>query len=285
MTLVAGTFPAMAHSARALVAVLLLAIAFAARAADPVAFVSDFQGEVAMNGGGRPPFLAELLPGTRLALGAGATMAVMYVVTGEEYSLKGPGEFVVTKEGVKATKGSAPASRVPAVRPSVATMVETSKTATASLRMRSAPGRPGPRAGAVYPVNTKIATLQPTLRWSGEASATYAVVVTSASGKEIHRGNVRGNSLRLPVKLVAGQGYAWACSAGDVVVAEARFETLSAESIASAEKARAAAKSFPDRVLLAMSLQDLGAAQDAKEVWAQLAAERPDIPELAGLAR
>ena len=32
-------------------------------------------------------------------------------------------------------------------------------------------------------------------------------------------------------------------------------------------------------------LQDLGATQDAREVWAQLAAERPDISELAGLAR
>ena len=34
-----------------------------------------------------------------------------------------------------------------------------------------------------------------------------------------------------------------------------------------------------------MVLQDLGATQDAREVWAQLAAERPDISELAGLAR
>ena len=66
---------------------------------------------------------------------------------------------------------------------------------------------------------------------------------------------------------------------------DARFETLPADAIAAAEKARAAAKSFPDRVLLALVLQDLGAAQDAREVWAQLAAERPDIPELAGLAR
>lgn len=275
----------MANPARLLVAGLLLAIAFVARAADPIAFVSDFKGEVAMNGGGRPPFLAELLPGTKLALGAGATVAVMFVVTGEEYSLKGPGEFVVTKEGVKATKGTAPASRMPAVRPSVATVVETSKTATASLRMRSAPGHRAARPGAVYPVNTKIATLQPTLRWSGDAGATYAVVVTAVSGKEVYRGSSRGNSLRLPVKLVADQGYTWACSAGDAIVAEARFETLSADAIAGAEKSRAGAKSFPDRVLLALSLQDLGAAQDAKDVWAQLAAERPDIPELAGLAR
>lgn len=275
----------MANPARILFAGLLLAFALCARAADPVAFVSDFKGEVAMNGAGRPPFLAELLPGTKLVLGADAAVAVMYVVSGEEFSLKGPGEFVVTKQGVQATKGAAPAIRAPAIRPSTATLVQTSKTATASLRMRSAPGYRSERAGALYPVNAKISTLQPTLRWAGDPNATYAVVVTSASGKEVHKGNSRGTSLRLPAPLVAGQGYAWACSAGGAQVAEARFETLSADAIAAADKARTSAKSFPDRVLLALSLQDLGAAQDAKEVWAQLASERPDIPELAGLAR
>ncbi len=58
-----------------------------------------------MNGGGRPPFLAELLPGTKLALGPDARAAVMYVVSGEEFALKGPGEFVVAREGVNAVEG------------------------------------------------------------------------------------------------------------------------------------------------------------------------------------
>ena len=67
----------------------------------------------------------------------------MYVVSGEEFSLKGPGEFVVTRQGVKAAKGGAPASRVPGLRASAAVLVQTSRAATASLRMRSAPA---PRA-------------------------------------------------------------------------------------------------------------------------------------------
>ena len=275
----------MTNPARILFAGLLLAVAFAARAAEPIAFVSDFKGEVVMNGAGRPPFLAELIPGTKLVLGAEAGAAVMYVVTGEEYSLKGPGEFVVAREGVKASKGAAPAVRTPAIKPGAATMVQTSKTATASLRMRSAPTPRAERPGALYPVNAKVSTLQPTLRWSGEAGASYTVVVTTAAGKEIFRGAAKGNSLRLPARLAPAQGYEWTSSLGNAVVAEARFETLPADAITAADKARVAAKSFPDRVLLALSLQELGAAQDAKEVWAQLAAERPDIPELKGLAR
>jgi len=275
----------MANPARFLVIALLVCASFAARAADPVAFVSDFRGEVVMNGAGRPPFLAELLPGTKLVLGQEASASVMYVVSGEEFSLKGPGEFVVTRQGVKAAKGAAPTSRVPALKASTAILVQTSKTATASLRMRSAPAIKGERAGLLYPVNARIATLQPVLRWTGDANAAHSIVVTSVAGKEVFRGTARGTSLRLPVRLMPQQGYVWSCSAGDAPLGDSRFETLPAESIAAAEKARAAAKSFSDRVLLAMYLQEVGADQDSREAWAQLAAERPDIPELAGLGR
>jgi hypothetical protein len=275
----------MAPIARSFLAGLLMVVAFVARAADPVAFVSDLKGDVVMNGGVRPPFMAELLPGTKLALGPGASAAVMYVVSGEEFTLKGPGEFVVAKDRVQASKGAAPTSRVPALRASAAALVETSKASTASLRMRSAPPAKAERAGPLYPVNSRIATLQPTLRWSGEADASYAVVVTSSSGKEVFRGRSKGPSLRLPSRLVAGQSYSWSYSSGEAVLGESRFETLASDAIAAAEKARGSAKSFPDRVLLALVLQDLGATQDSKEVWAQLAAERPDLPELAGLSR
>ena len=275
----------MANPARFLVIALLVFVSFAARAADPVAFVSDFRGEVVMNGAGRPPFLAELLPGTKLVLGQEASASVMYVVSGEEFSLRGPGEFVVTRQGVKALKGAAPTTRVPALKASTAILVQTSKTATASLRMRGALAPRGERSGPLYPVNAKVATLQPVLRWAGDASTGCTVVVTSLAGKEVFRGNARGTSLRLPVRLVAGQGYAWSCSARDAQPEDSRFETLPAESIAAAEKARAAARTFPDRVLFAMFLEELGASQDAREAWTQLAAERPDIPELAGLWR
>ena len=275
----------MASVARTILAAFLSCLAIVASAADPVAFLSDIKGEVVMNGGGRPPFLAELLPGTKLALGPDARAAVMYVVSGEEFALKGPGEFVVAREGVKATKGAAPSSRVPGLRASATAIVETSRAATASLRMRSAPAPRADRAGPHYPVNARIATLQPTLRWAGESETTYSVIVTSRSGKEVFRGSTKGPSLRLPARLVAGQSYAWTYSAGEAALGDARFETLPSDAIAAADKARAGAKSFSDRVLLALVLQDLGATQDAREVWSQLAAERPDIPELAGLAR
>jgi hypothetical protein len=42
---------------------------------------------------------------------------------------------------------------------------------------------------------------------------------------------------------------------------------------------------FTDRVMYALMLQDLGAVQEAQELWSKLSKERADLPELAGLAR
>lgn len=275
----------MAFLARFALALVLAVSGFASRAADPVAFVSDVKGDVSLDGKGRPAFLTELLPGSRLILGDQASASVMYVVSGSEYGLLGPGEFVVARDAVTAAKGAAPVRRTPPLRPSTTVLVQTSKAAMASLRMRGALAPRPDAAVSPYPAGGKISTLQPTLRWPGEASQTYAVVVSSSSGKEVYRGSVKGTSLRIPAKLVAGQAYSWSYATAGAAPGDARFETLAADAMLAAEKARGIAKSFPDRVLLALLLEDLGASQESRQVWAQLAAERPDLPELAGLAR
>ncbi len=277
----------MSSCASPLLRAALTAIALAAVpawAADPTAFICDVKGDVSLNEGGRPPFLGELIPGSRLKLAAGAQAAVMFVVSGEEYTLKGPGEYVVGKDSISAATGAAPTKRKLVSHADSAVIVQASKAGTASLRMRSAPApRPG-ATGPQYPTG-KIAQLQPVLRWGGDASSTYEIVVTAASGKQVHAGPARGTTLKLPVKLVPGQAYTWSVAARDGAPADARFEVLPADAVSAADKARTAAKSFNDRVQLALVLQGLGAPQDAREVWSQLAAERPDIPELAGLGR
>ncbi|MGZ5114143.1 MAG: hypothetical protein ACXWHC_18620 [Usitatibacter sp.] len=55
--------------------------------------------------------------------------------------------------------------------------------------------------------------------------------------------------------------------------------------MARVEKSRSGARNFADRVMHAFLLQDTGATQDAREAWAALARERPDLAELAILAR
>jgi hypothetical protein len=213
-------------------------------------------------------------------------VAVTYVSTGAEFTLRGPGEFLVSASEVKAERGAAPARRTVSVLADPAVISQVSRTANASLRMR---GLGLPSAGRMmldYPVNTRVVTLQPTLRWSGEPTAEeFAVAITDPAGKEVWKGRVKPAAARPNVKLSASTIYTWTVTTPKGVTAEGRFETASAESIALAEKSRASAKSFSERVMHAFILQDLGATQDAKQAWSALSSERPDLPELAVLAR
>lgn len=261
-----------------LLAAAFLAAALAASAADPVAFVADLKGPATIEGDGKLAFLAELTAGTRLLLGTGATVAITYALSGNEFTLVGPGEFLVTDTEVRADRGAKPARRSIAALKDGALVSRAAKTATASLRMRSISADPAATKAALeYPVNTRIATLQPTLRWDGEGTAS----VTDAQGREVWK----GGSKRTPVKLSPATAYTWTVMTPRGPLGEARFETLPADAIARAEKSRAAARSFSDRVMHAFVLQEVGAAQDAREAWAALARERPDLPELAALAR
>ena len=271
--------------ARALAA-WLAAAALAAGAAEPVAFVADLQGNANIAGQGKASFLAELVPGARLLLGTGATVAVTFAATGTEFTLNGPGEFVVAATEVKAERGPAPRKRTVGATADPAVIARASRTANASLRMRGINPRAAPAIALQYPVDTRVVTLQPTLRWRGDAAGEpFAVTLTDADGKPVWHGQVKPAMARPPVKLAASTAYRWTVMTSAGARAEGRFETLSPEAVARAEKARAGARTFPGRVLHAFVLQDIGATQDAREAWAALARERPDLPELEALAR
>ena len=259
-----------------------LAFSFAASAADPVAFVADLQGNAAIEGEGKVNFLAQLKPGARLLLGTGAKVSITYASTGAEYTVSGPGEFVVGEAEVKAEKGAAPAKRVVAALKDAAVVARVGQTATASLRMRNVQ-LSSPRAAFEFPVDTKVTTLQPELRLINVRDGAE-VSLRDADGKEIWRGPAQAGAARPAVKLAAATRYRWTVmTPGNA--AEAQFETTSAEAMARVAKSRGAAKSFGDRVVHALVLQDVGATQEARAAWAALARERPDLPELAALAR
>ena len=198
---------------RLAVAGLLLAAAGFAQAQSPVAFVADIRGNATIEGNGKLNLLAELEAGARLLLGSGATASIMYAATGAEFTVAGPGEFLVAPAQVKAEKGAPVKKRMVGSPPDPAVVSQVSRNATASLRMRSL-------APAIAPASP-----------------------------------------------------------------EARLDKLSPEARARAEKSRAAARTFTDRLMHAMLLQQLGAAHEARQAWADLARERPDLPELAALAR
>ena len=270
---------------RHLLAAGLLAAGLGAEAAN-VAFVADVRGSATIEGDGKLSFLAELAPGTRLLLGTGATAAITFAATGSEYTLTGPGEFAIGVSDVKADKGAAPVKRNVATLPDPTVVTRLSQAATASVRMRSIPPPPPVQAVLEYPVDARVATLQPVLRWKGDMSTEGVMVrVQETSGKEVLKAQMQPNAKAPTLKLSPGTRYTWTIMTSRGTVAEAAFETLPADAVARAQKSRSAAKTFSDRVLHAILLQDLGATQDAREAWTALARERPELPELAALAK
>ena len=174
-----------------LAAAALVAFALAAQAADPVAFVADLKGNATIEGDGKLAFLAELVPGTRLLLGTGASVAVTYAASGDEFTIGGPGEFLVDATEVRVEKGARPARRTVAVLSDPGVVARVSRTATASLRMRGlAPIAAIQGPALEYPVDTRVATLQPLLRWKNDPAVQGAQVsvMVDASGKEVWKG-------------------------------------------------------------------------------------------------
>jgi hypothetical protein len=272
---------------RTALAGILLATALAAGAAGPpVAFVADVRGSATIEGNGRLGFLAELAPGARLLLGTGAAATITFASSGSEFTIEGPGEFSIGIGEVKADKGAAPPKRrsVSALG-DLGVVSRISRTATASLRMRSMTPTPDP-AALEYPVNTRIFALQPSMKVRG-VPADSKITILDGNGKTVWSGPVgpvRREGTRIGVKLAPGTRYGWNATTERGTLGPGSFETLSANEIARVEKSRKG-KEFPERVVSAILLQELGATQDAKEAWEELARERPDLQELAALAR
>ncbi len=271
---------------RAAFAVLASVAALCAWAAEPVAFVADVKGSANIEGDGKVNFLAELPAGTRLLLGTGASVSIAYAASGSEFSFNGPGEFTVTETEVRADRGTKPVRKGVQALSGNAVVTQAVGTAAASVRMRGISVDTAPKTRLEYPLDTRVATLQPVLRWKGEPeSKSYTVVIVDDAGKTAWKGTAVNPGVKVGAKLSPATSYAWRVSGSQGPVGEGRFETLSAESIAKVQHSHANAKTFSDRVMHAFLLQDLGASQEAREAWGVLSRERPEIPELAALSR
>jgi hypothetical protein len=266
---------------RALVSVACLAVT--AALADGIAFLSNLKGDVAVDGA-KGQILAELTRGQKLVLGKDSLASVMYVASGKEFVLRGPGEYVLKDNEVAAAAGAAPVTRTTEWRPTSKVLGQVAGTSAASVRMRSI-SAPKNAPQLLFPTQGNIATLQPTFRWStqGPTEVTLSVV---GDDKPVHTGKTNGNAYRIPGKLKPDTEYVWVVSAGTNELGSGKFRTLPADAIQQAEKRKPSDRAeFSDRVMYALFLQDLGATQEAQELWSRLAKERADLPELAGLAR
>ena len=260
-----------------------------------IAFVTDVKGEAVMDAG-KATLMAEVKKGARISCTKDCSVGVMYLISGKEYVLKGPGDFLVGDSEVTAKIGPPPTMRDTNWKVSAKVVAQVAQTSSASIRMRSLGGaqknEPAPPLAErlIYPRDTTVATLQPAFRWaSANPKGPFEFELkTSAGAKSLYRAKSNGTSLALPknIKLQPDAEYNWMVKAGGSEVGMTTFKTLPAHSLELTQKRKPDDKApFSDWLLYALTLKDVGADQDAGEIWTKLAKDRPDLPELAALAK
>lgn len=270
------------------------AAAVAAQAENGIAFVTDVKGD-AMLDAGKASLMAEVKKGARFSCTKECAVGVMYLLSGKEYVLKGPGDFVVGESEVTAKIGPPPTMRETKWKVSSQVVAQTSQSSSASIRMRSLGGAAKAEAPLaaerlIYPRETKVATLQPAFRWaSANAKGPFEFELKSAAGaKPVYKAKASALNLNLPgsVKLQPDMEYHWVVKSGATEIGSTSFKTLPAHALDVTQKRKPDEKApFSDWLLYALTLKEVGADQDAGDVWAKLSKDRPDLPELAALAK
>ncbi len=261
-----------------------------------IAFITDVKGD-AQIGTFKVALMGELEKGARISCVKDCQVGVMYLVSGKEFLIRGPGDFLVGDADVTAKVGNAPTPRQTAWKVSSQTVTTAAQNASASIRMRNidlkaikAPPLPD---RLLYPIEkTKVLSLQPDFRWQAlNAKGPYEFELLSAdenAPKAIYKAKQSNLAVKLPanVKLQANTAYAWQVNFGGTNIAKGQFQTLPSDVQEATQRRKPEGNAaFSDWLLYALTLQELGAKQDAQDVWSKLAKDRPDLPQLSVMAR
>lgn len=268
--------------ARALGLFLALGLLPLTVTARTVAILSDLKGSATL-AGAPAKLMGELPANSTLEVAAEGVASVMFLVSGKEFTLKGPGKFQIGSDAIKALSGSAPTARQTPWKVSEDVMVKVSQTAPASIRMRSL----GVKLEVVMPATGKVASLQPVFQWSGATPEMQVEFeLAQADGVKVISAKTQGERFTLPATtlLKAGTQYRWTVrpTSGATEIPQGEFETLSAKQIDRLNRLKPRdASPTSDWAMYALTLHDVGAYQEAKLVWQRLAKVRPEFAEFA----
>jgi hypothetical protein len=265
-----------------------------ANSAEPVAMITDLKGSVYLASKGKAAPLAVLSylpPGEEIILDAGAQVVVTYFAQSTEFSFKGPGRVVIQAQEAKALKGSVETRRLDSEKSGAAMkFVQSGKLTFATVEMRALAFV---KPTLISPVNTKIASLTPVFRWKGlDDIEKYLITLTDEQGQIVRQVEAATNSWTVPTDTVLqyGTNYRWKVEAflntGDKLNAQGSFSVADPATINRINAKQPAANArFSDKVTYAIFLEEEGFRENAKSIWQELAAQRPDDPNLKRRAR
>lgn len=172
--------------------------------------VKELGGKAQIKGKGDVFLLAEIVPGDQLSVPAGARLILIDPVSGKEYELHVPGQYAYGADGLRAPTGARVEAKPPAVTEFPRIRMTGERIGQAALVMRDmkSAGLPMP----LFPANTIIRTILPTLRWMPVDKADhYRVSVQDENGAPVFEATTSQTELPFPPEfpLIEGRQYAW----------------------------------------------------------------------------
>jgi len=269
-------------------AIAVLWLSAGAARAQNVAIVTDVSGKVA----GQAPvtILSEIAADARLKLEPGSRLVVVYVKSGDEYTLGGPAQVQFRASGPEVAGGAKPQRKANPLGKDSGVTIRPLNVAQGAFVMRS--GRPTARIKLLNLAGTKTLEAAPEFRWQEiEPGVKYRFELTDETGKSLHEGEVGGAAFKLPagVQLREGVTYTWELSArlgdGRRYVSAGDFSLADAGVRSQARSLRPAAGApVSQRVAYAAWLEQMELRDEARRYWKALSAERPEDVKLKTLA-
>lgn len=261
-----------------------------AHAEAALGMVLDVQGNGKMEANGatsKLQLLAYLQPKMQITLEAGARASLSLYATRSVYQLTGPATVTIEKDGVTSLQG-----QKAVVRPMAEKLVraaETSNVIAGAVRMRQVP----PRIVAVTPENNSLLLgKRPAFNWISAEAAEFDISISDMDEKLIVSEKTKENNWQLPerIKLEEGVTYRWqvayiSTKDGKTYTARAEFKMASkAETTSLNELKPEDNAGVEDWVMYAAMLQSKRAFGEARQVWQQIARQRPDLQKLSEAA-
>ncbi|GJJ00725.1 hypothetical protein RugamoR64_12630 [Duganella rhizosphaerae] len=280
-----------------LIRVVLLAAACAlagapARAAEEVVgMVLDVQGNgelVRNTQHSKLQLLNYVKPGEQLRLDAGARASVSHYGAKLIYQLTGPVLAEVDPGAIRVLSGTALATKSLAEKVVLAAL--SPNTGPAAFKMRAIMldvTLLGPKNGTLA-LNTR-----PQFRWEANEATSYTFTLERADGAVVAQFKTDASAWEPPpaAPLAYGQSYRWSVAYTSAVDGEARQATAQFQVASEAEHASlvalrpGAGAPIDEWVLYASLLQNRQMLDDARAVWQEIAARRPDLSKAGSLAR
>jgi hypothetical protein len=268
----------------------LLALGADVLAAEPVAMVTDIEGKAVLSEGKDKhdlTILSELKPGARVQLESGARVAVVYLVSGQEYELGGPAVIRFNASQPEALSGAKPKKGGVALAKGGSTIrIKPVVVAQAAIVMRSS--APGSRLKLVSLSGTKTLDVRPVFQWQPPQSGLhYQFELMDDTGKTIATATTDDSFLELPTQMQLKEeaDYTWMVST--VLPDGAKYSNVGDFSIAPPALREQAEKMRPlnqatvsERVEYANWLEQMELRDEARKYWKSVAAERQGHPRL-----